>query len=246
MQDATTQWKPTTNAPIEPTFEDCCPWRWPLSPTGRKSYSFSMADDMVCIHMEGQLPAGLLGPSATTLDIRAYLVPHATGLALVDTGMDPVGSAIDAALKAAGAVWSDVSDILITHGHPDHTGALAHARASAPGAAVHASPLEMIGGADSLMDGQLVGSLRAFATSGHTPGHMSLFDEARGTLLVGDCLGVMDGQLVRPPAVFTDDAAQAEAALHRLLELRGARMLFAHGPEIERPWEALDNLLALT
>lgn len=202
-----------------------------------------MADDIVGIQMEEQLPAGALGPTAVTLDVRAYLVPYGAGLVLVDTGMDPTGSSIDAALEGAGADWSDVSDIVLTHGHPDHTGALRHARASAPGAIVRASPREVIDGAEPLADGEVVGSLSAFATPGHTPGHLSMYDEGRGILLVGDCLGVVDGKLVRAPAQFTSDAGLAERSLRRLLELRGAQMLFAHGPAIQHPWEALDDLL---
>jgi glyoxylase-like metal-dependent hydrolase (beta-lactamase superfamily II) len=72
---------------------------------------------------------------------------------------------------------------------------------------------------------------------------VSLVDESRGLLLVGDCLGVVGGELVRAPARFTSDAAGAEQSLRRLRDLRGSRMLFAHGPEISRPWEALDALL---
>jgi glyoxylase-like metal-dependent hydrolase (beta-lactamase superfamily II) len=147
-----------------------------------------MADDIIGVAMEHQLPAGALGPEAVTLDIRAYLVPHDSGLVLVDTGMEQTGRAIDATLAAAGAGWSDVSHVVITHGHPDHTGALDHARRSASDVPVFASPLEGIDGTEPLADGDVVGSLRAFATPGHTPGHMSLVDEDRGLLLIGDCL----------------------------------------------------------
>lgn len=203
-----------------------------------------MADDIIGVAMEHQLPAGALGPEAVTLDIRAYLVPHDSGLVLVDTGMEQTGRAIDATLAAAGAGWSDVSHVVITHGHPDHTGALDHARRSASDVPVFASPLEGIDGTEPLADGDVVGSLRAFATPGHTPGHMSLVDEDRGLLLIGDCLGAVAGQLVRAPAQFTSDPARAEQSLHRLRDLRGSRVLFGHGPEIDQPWEALDDLLA--
>lgn len=64
-----------------------------------------------------------------------------------------------------------------------------------------------------------------------------------GVLLVGDRLGVVDGEPVRAPARFTSDAAQAERSLHRLLEVRGSRTLIAHGPEIDDPWPSLDRLL---
>jgi glyoxylase-like metal-dependent hydrolase (beta-lactamase superfamily II) len=202
-----------------------------------------MAADIIGIAMEQHFPAGMLGPKALTLDIRAYLVPHDAGLVLVDTGMDQSGQAIDTALADAGADWSDISHIVLTNGHPDHTGALNHVRTSAPGAKVFASALEQIDGTDPLSDGDIVGGLTAFATPGHTSGHLSLIDVDRGVVLVGDCLGVVNGELGRAPARFTSDAMQAELSLHRLLDLRGSRMLFAHGPEISRPWEALDQLL---
>ena len=38
--------------------------------------------------MEHVIPAGRLGPEPVKLDVRAYLVPHESGLVLVDTGMD--------------------------------------------------------------------------------------------------------------------------------------------------------------
>lgn len=202
-----------------------------------------MSTDIVTIAMEEHIPAGVLGPEPLIMSVNAFLVRHDSGLVLVDTGLAPTGRAIDAALVNLGADWSDVSHIVLTHGHPDHTGALSHVRESAPRAAVLAHPLEGIDGTEGLTDGAVVAGLRAIATPGHTPGHLSLFDEGRETLLVGDSLGVVEGRLVRAPARFTSDTAQAETSLHRLLERRGARMLFSHGHQIDRPWEALDRLL---
>lgn len=195
------------------------------------------------ILMEQVLPAGAIGPEETILDIRAYLVPHQTGLTLVDTGMARNGLALDRALLDAGATWADVSEVVITHAHPDHTGALGHVRASAPHARFFAHPAEGLSNTHPLLDGETVGELRAFATPGHTPGHLCLLDEATGAVLLGDCLMVQDGRLVRAFAQFTVDAALAEQSLHRLRSLRGTRMLFSHGPEIRQPWDELDVLL---
>ncbi len=203
-----------------------------------------MSADVVVIAMEHVLPAGALGPDPVTLDVRAYVVPHSSGLVLVDSGMDVTGGALDSALMHAGATWSDISHVVITHAHPDHVGALAHVREVAPGAQVLAHPAEAILDADPLLDGDVVGTLRVFATPGHTPGHLSLIDEGRGVLLVGDCVGTVQGEMVRAPEPFTTDPEQAERSLHALTALRGARMCFAHGPEVDRPWEALDRLIA--
>jgi glyoxylase-like metal-dependent hydrolase (beta-lactamase superfamily II) len=193
--------------------------------------------------MEHLIPAGILGPDPVTVNVRAFFVPHETGLTLVDTGLDPGGEALDLALADAGALWTDVSDVVITHAHPDHVGALDHVRVAAPQARIHSNPAEGMAGTLPLWDGDTVNSLRVIATPGHTAGHLSLIDESQATLLVGDCLGVVDGQLVRAPAQFTADGEQAEASLHRLLSMRGSRMLFAHGEELSEPWADLEVLL---
>ena len=44
-------------------------------------------------------------------------------------------------------------------------------------------------------EGELYGSLRCLATPGHTPGHFSFLDERDGTLLAGDALVTMGGEL---------------------------------------------------
>jgi glyoxylase-like metal-dependent hydrolase (beta-lactamase superfamily II) len=198
------------------------------------------------IAIEQHIPAGALGPDPVTLDVRAYLVPHATGVVLVDTGMGAAGVALDAALTEAGAAWPDVSHVLITHAHPDHVGALDHVREAAPAAAVMASPMDGLAGLHPLADRDVIGPLRVVASPGHTPGHLSFLDEERGVLLVGDCLGVASGRLVRAPEQFTADLEVAEQTLHRLLPLRGSRMLFGHGPELANPWGELEAMLGHT
>jgi glyoxylase-like metal-dependent hydrolase (beta-lactamase superfamily II) len=157
------------------------------------------------IVMGHRIPAGALGPEPVQLDVRAYLVAHASGVILVDTGMDAGGLALDAALGEAGAAWPDVSHVLITHAHRDHVGALDHVRQAAPAAAVMASPVEGLPGLSPLADRDVIGPLRVFASPGHTPGHLSFADEERGVLLVGDCVGVVGGRLVRAPERFTAD-----------------------------------------
>jgi glyoxylase-like metal-dependent hydrolase (beta-lactamase superfamily II) len=202
-----------------------------------------MSADIIEVPMELLIPAGRMGPEPVKLDVRAYLVPHDAGLVLVDTGMELTGNALDLALAQRGATWSDVSHVVLTHGHPDHTGAVGHVRQMAAVVSILASPMEGIPDTEPLSEGAVVGTLRVIATPGHTAGHLSLLDESRGLLLVGDCLGSMNGEVVRAPERFTADPERAEQSLHRLRDFRGTRMLFAHGPEVSDPWDALDALL---
>lgn len=201
---------------------------------------------MTAIHaviMDLLLPSGVLGPEPMSLDVRAFLVPHATGVVLVDTGIDAAGVALDDALRAIDADWSDVSDVVITHAHPDHVGALDHVRSAASHATVRAHPAEGLAGVIPLTDQQTVGPLRVVATPGHTFGHVSYLHEEENALLVGDALAGVGGRLGRSPRPFTTHPERAEQTLHELRRLRGSRLLFAHGPELSDPWAELDALL---
>jgi glyoxylase-like metal-dependent hydrolase (beta-lactamase superfamily II) len=186
------------------------------------------------IAFDVHLPAGVAGPDPMDFDVRCFLVPHADGLTLVDTGLPGSGAAISAALAEVGAGWADVSDILLSHDHPDHVGSLAEVIALAPHASVWGNaPLS----ARALDDGASIRNLRVVTTPGHTAGHVSfLHDE--GALLVGDLVGSHDGRLQRAPAAFTADPMQAELSIQKLSDVGSERMVFAHGPEIEAPLQA--------
>jgi glyoxylase-like metal-dependent hydrolase (beta-lactamase superfamily II) len=56
--------------------------------------------------------------------INVYLVRLADGYLLIDCGMDTDAcfQALARGMEAAGAGWSDISEILLTHVHPDHMG----------------------------------------------------------------------------------------------------------------------------
>jgi len=70
------------------------------------------------------LPAGMAGPSALSFDVRCFVCPHDTGVVLVDTGTLGSTATISTALNAIGTSWDDVSDVVLTHAHFDHTGGL--------------------------------------------------------------------------------------------------------------------------
>jgi glyoxylase-like metal-dependent hydrolase (beta-lactamase superfamily II) len=147
--------------------------------------------------IRGALREERLSDTAMTLDQNAVLLRHGDRLALVDTGTggDPLfGSGpgqLLSNLRAAGIDPAAITDVLLTHGHPDHlwgltdpTGALHF-----PNAQVHLSEADYRFFADPAQDGHpLLGPFMA---------------KCRANLAAaGDRLHMMrDGQEVLPGVV---------------------------------------------
>jgi glyoxylase-like metal-dependent hydrolase (beta-lactamase superfamily II) len=188
------------------------------------------------------LPAGVAGPNAMDFDVRCFLVPHATGVTIVDTGMDHSVPLIAEKLAEIGGDWGDVTDVILTHHHPDHTGGLAQVIERAPAAAVWASADDIFPVAVAAAhEGDMIRGLRVVATPGHTAGHLSLLATDDDVLLIGDLAGNQNGQVVRAPEAFTADPAQAEQSLQRVAVLDFADMYPSHGAPAGR--QALHHLL---
>lgn len=188
------------------------------------------------------LPAGVAGPNAMEFDVRCFLVPHATGVAIVDTGMDQSVPLIAEKLAEIGGDWSDVTDVILTHHHPDHTGGLAQVIERAPTAAIWASADDTFPVAvTAAHEGDMIRGLRVIATAGHTAGHLSLLATDDDVLLIGDLVGTQNGQVVGAPEAFTADAAQAERSLHKVALLDFADMYPSHGAPTDR--QALQHFL---
>ena len=189
------------------------------------------------------LPAGIAGPDPVDFDVRCFLVPHGTGVILVDTGLDYSGPLIAKKLAEIGGDWGDVTDVILTHAHPDHTGALTEVIARAPAAAVWA-------GADDTFpiavtaaeEGAMIRGLQVIATPGHTAGHLSLLATDDDVLLIGDLAGSQNGQFTRAPETFTADAAEAERSLHKVSMLDFTHLYPSHGTPTDR--QALRQLLS--
>jgi glyoxylase-like metal-dependent hydrolase (beta-lactamase superfamily II) len=198
---------------------------------------------------ELHIPAGLAGPVELTMDVRCFLVPHAEGLLLIDTGLNGKADAIGAALDRVGAAWSDITDVVLTHWHPDHVGGLGEVVERSPSAAVWAGEADVSQIPSAvplrpLVEGDRVRDIQIVPTPGHTAGHIGLLHDD-GMLFVGDAVGTAGGVMSRPPEQFTADAARAEESLLRLSLLEPDRMLFSHGPEIPDPVGELRRLLAV-
>lgn len=75
-----------------------------------------------------------------TLSVNALLVRTGRRLILIDTGLGPrYHGQLLASLKIAGVAPGDVTDVLITHPHPDHIGGLldAQGKLAFPNATIH-------------------------------------------------------------------------------------------------------------
>lgn len=84
----------------------------------------------------------------------------------------------------------------------------------------------------SLKDGErlpFAGGLTVIHTSGHTPGHISLYHEPSQTLIAGDALIVKDGRLLGPNPANTPDMKTALRSLHKFKNFAIKTVICYHG-----------------
>ncbi len=72
--------------------------------------------------------------------IAAWLLAADDRLALIDTGPASTLPTLRAGIAATGYRLEDVTDVVLSHIHLDHAGAVGHIAAAAPGATVHVHP----------------------------------------------------------------------------------------------------------
>ena len=187
-------------------------------------------------------------PSPMTLDgTNTWLIaePGSDTAAVVDPGPDDEGH-LRRVRDAAAAAGQRITQILLTHGHRDHS-AGAVRLAGLTGAPVRAAdPAHRLGDA-GLAGGDVLSAggceLRVIATPGHTGDSVCLRLPADGALLTGDTV------LGRGTTVIADDGNLGDYldSLHRLRALAdspGLRVLLpGHGPLLARPAETLDFYL---
>lgn len=157
---------------------------------------------------------------------------------LIDAGGDAAGEAILMELYEMGLSSAAVAAILLTHGHSDHTAAIARfpnaqvmalgvevplveGRAGSLGPVTRLLPVNPTGisVARLLRDGDVVtlGGTRihVYALPGHTAGSAAYLVD--GVLFLGDSADVTtDGSLQGAPWIFSDSPAENRASLVRL------------------------------
>lgn len=210
-----------------------------------------------------------------------YLVRESDSFSLIDTG--PPGSTRKVLRAASRIAAEPIERLLLTHAHSDHIGSLdrlatalgqadvaigrreARLLPKKPAQDRSLNPSEpqckVKGGFPGaktapthlLEDGELYGSLRVITTPGHTPGHISFFDERDGTLYAGDALVTVGGEVhvagfgpwyFPLPAMATWHRPTALASARRLLELPIRRYCAGHGRVVEGGRELLEQAVA--
>lgn len=174
--------------------------------------------------------------------VSAYVLVRGGEALVFDTGTGEDVAVIGDALEDAGAGWGQVAHVVVSHRHDDHVGGVDRVVDEAPAAAVHAAVPDLdvvrarLPAASAITDGDRLLGLRVVATPGHTPGHISLFDDETGLLLAGDAvvngvaIGGTTGDGVEPsPPSFTADADEALASVRTLVDLAPTTILFGHG-----------------
>jgi len=133
--------------------------------------------------------------------------------------------------------------ILLTHHHPDHAGGAsffadelglplwAH-RETASRLPALSITRHLDEGEEILLDGAMPTKLAVLHTPGHAPGHLCLFDEETGTVIVGDMVASVGTIIVDP--VDGDMIAYLDQ-LERLANLGATVALPAHGEPIDAP-----------
>lgn len=81
-------------------------------------------------------------------------------------------------------------------------------------------------------DGEVLpycGGITVIHTPGHTPGHISLYLNQSKTLITGDALNVINGQLVGPKPEFSSDIEAAKNSLKKLTHYDIETVICYHG-----------------
>lgn len=165
--------------------------------------------------------------------VDLYAVKNGSTVIMFDTGIDDSGHAIDTLLAGLNAKREDVTDLFLTHGHPDHfMGAKL-----LPNAKIHAGAADVplydgskanprllprvlgkilpdpprltidhpLAGTSSITIGSE--TIVAVPIPGHTPGSYAYL--VRDAVIAGDAIHYHHNTFEGPPDVFTEDPAQA-------------------------------------
>ncbi|MBU8917832.1 MBL fold metallo-hydrolase [Bacillus sp. FJAT-29953] len=208
---------------------------------------------------------------ANVFPVNCYLVEEEDGLTLIDAALGFVAKGI---LQAAERIGKPITKIVLTHAHEDHVGALDLLKERLPDVSIyisvrdnrlmngdrsldsHEDQTPIKGGVPKklktranvlLKEGDIVGSLKAFESPGHTPGSMSFLDMRTQALVAGDAFQTRGGIAIagdfRPffpfPAFGTWSKQTALTSARKLAAVNPSLLAIGHGEMVENPAEAM-------
>ncbi len=169
-------------------------------------------------------------------NVSAYVLARGTEAAIVDTGNPGSAEAIGDSLAQLGLTYSNVNYVFLTHFHGDHAGSIGEVLEAAPQASAYAGEADLAqiraDGLVSVNDGDEIFGLQMVHTPGHTAGHVSVWDQAAGVMVVGDALNGRDGGVVGANPSFSPDMDTANQSARKLATLRFDTLLFGHGEPV--------------
>jgi glyoxylase-like metal-dependent hydrolase (beta-lactamase superfamily II) len=188
------------------------------------------------------IPCRVNGPRGI---VKSFLFTGEDRLILVDTGFsDADADIIIEAIDKLGRKHEDLKFCVLTHRHGDHTGGLKKLKKTLK-FQVMAHELDMpaiqkatgydvdhvVKGGETLPD---CGGINVIHTPGHTLGSISLHIPSIKTLIAGDAILSAREHLVVSPGYLSEDPAQAEETVRRLIamNLDLERILVGHGDDV--------------
>ncbi|AIQ52976.1 MBL fold metallo-hydrolase [Paenibacillus sp. FSL R7-0331] len=207
--------------------------------------------------------------------VNCYLVVEENELTLIDAALP---FSVKGIISAAAKLNKPVTRIVLTHAHGDHVGALDELKRRLPAAKVYISERDaaLLRGDRSLragepqmpikgsvpkklktrpdvvlQEGDLIGSLQAISTPGHTPGSMSFIDTRTRAIIAGDAFQAFHRTAVSGtvvplfpfPAMATWNKELALASAVKLAELSPAVLAVGHGNLLKEPMEAMKQAI---
>ena len=196
----------------------------------------------------------------TVMPVNVWLVREDDGWTLIDAGAKPHAEKLIRAILTQLNGWP-LQRIALTHGHVDHAGSLLALTQAFPNAQVicHREEAPFVTGekryADlhpdhrsyrlapkfppqapgvhftQIEDGDLVGSMYAVYTPGHTPGHVAYWHQIDNAIICGDTfLNILE---ISPPLnMFSSNLEGVQKSINLIGELNFAHLLPSHGNPI--------------
>ncbi|RED55941.1 MBL fold metallo-hydrolase [Cohnella lupini] len=198
------------------------------------------------------------------IPITVWVVVEEDGVTLVDTGMSTMAKGILKFINRLNA--GPLKQIVLTHGHPDHVGALKSILHHHPVTVfAHNKEIPYLLGECSYREGKkpvatlihggvktfahdndgelhAIGSLKPYFTPGHSPGHVIFYHEQDKVMLAGDLFSSKHGKLRKP--LFTPNMKEVLNSSLVVGKLRPKQLEVCHGHSVFNPADQLSDYIS--